>query len=214
VPAPGKSPGPPQPDGGSASPEEWVIDGYPGDISRNPADTEGYPRNNVRDLTGSDGYPTDTDGNPSSAEPPDVSSESEADRKESEYWERRGFSSLEEFLEETEADWDRVNGRTPPPPLRSVDGRPPTILDILTRRRKPPRSELPIAEIPEANPPRPRRATTKVRQVCVKLTDEGYESLAEAAAIYGVRPSTLARMLVHRGAGAVIEANGRRDPGS
>jgi hypothetical protein len=211
MPGPGKSDDQPQPDGRSASREEWVIDGYPGEIDRNPGDTDGYPRGSDGDLTDTDGYQTDTDGN-QSLEDPDVPSESEAERKEREHWERLGFSSLEEYLEESEAAWDRVNGRTPPPPLREVDRRPPTILDILTRRRKRPQSELPTAAIPEANPPRPRRAPAKARQVCVKLTEEGYESLAEAAAIYGVRPSTLARMLVHRGACAAIEANARRDP--
>jgi hypothetical protein len=42
--------------------------------------------------------------------------------------------------------------------------------------------------------------------VNVRLTRLGYEALAKAARTYGLRPTTLARLLIHRGAIAVLEA--------
>ncbi len=48
------------------------------------------------------------------------------------------------------------------------------------------------------------------RQVCVRLLGEHYDDLAAAAELYGVSPTTLARMLVRRGAKAVLDSY-RRD---
>ncbi|MDX6605609.1 MAG: hypothetical protein QOD14_149 [Solirubrobacterales bacterium] len=39
----------------------------------------------------------------------------------------------------------------------------------------------------------------------VRLTQLGYDALREAARAYGLRPTTLARLLIHRGALAVLE---------
>ena len=39
-----------------------------------------------------------------------------------------------------------------------------------------------------------------------RLTELGYDALAQAARGFGLRPTTLARLLIHRGAVAVIEA--------
>jgi hypothetical protein len=63
-----------------------------------------------------------------------------------------------------------------------------------------------------ADATRSRRPRT--RQVNVRLTELGYDALCQAAQSYGLRPTTLARLLVHRGALAVFEAreNGG-DPG-
>jgi hypothetical protein len=84
------------------------------------------------------------------------------------------------------------------------------------RRKRPPTQELPdIApgtvdlEAVAADATRPRES--RARQVNVKLTDLGYQALSEAARAYGVRPTTLARLLIHRGALAVLEAQGRSE---
>jgi hypothetical protein len=42
------------------------------------------------------------------------------------------------------------------------------------------------------------------RQVGCRLTHSQYEALVEAADLYGVRPTTLARQLVNRGVRAII----------
>ena len=68
---------------------------------------------------------------------------------------------------------------------------------IYSKRKKRPRT----GELPDATPPRGSRN----RQVNVKLTDLGYQALVEAARVYGLQPSTLARLLVYRGALAVLE---------
>lgn len=47
----------------------------------------------------------------------------------------------------------------------------------------------------------------RARQVNVKLTDEDYEKLQRAARIYGVRPATMAQLLVNRGLRAVLEGD-------
>jgi hypothetical protein len=49
------------------------------------------------------------------------------------------------------------------------------------------------------------RRQVAVRQVGVKLRPVDYDLLTEAARLYGVAPSTLARMLVRRGAQAIID---------
>jgi hypothetical protein len=101
------------------------------------------------------------------------------------WWRKLGFGSQQEYLdglEEHQAQFDRW--------FPSRTG------------RDPPAAALPGAEIADL-PPRRRRAP--VRQVGIKLRPVDYESLARAAFLYGVRPSTLARMLVNRGVRAVLE---------
>jgi len=71
------------------------------------------------------------------------------------------------------------------------------------RRRDPPPASLPGDEIGDVGTVR-RRAP--VRQVGIKLRPADYEALASAAFLYGVRPSTMARLLVNRGARAVLES--------
>jgi hypothetical protein len=47
-------------------------------------------------------------------------------------------------------------------------------------------------------------------QVSVRLRPRDFQRLREAAEIYGVRPTTFARMMVIRGVGAVLDAELRR----
>jgi hypothetical protein len=47
-------------------------------------------------------------------------------------------------------------------------------------------------------------------RVTVRMTPMQYERLGEAARLYGVRPTTLARMLIKRGATAILDEE-RRD---
>jgi hypothetical protein len=78
------------------------------------------------------------------------------------------------------------------------------------REKRPGAQELPDTapaevdlEAVASDATRPREARS--RQVNVKLTELGYEALSTAARTYGLRPSTLARLLIHRGAMAVLE---------
>jgi hypothetical protein len=154
--------------------------------------THGYP-------SGTDGYPLSSDGRPVDPEearapeepssgpagPPDDESEGGGD--DAAYWRRYGFSSFQEFLEEFEAVQRRAN-----PEWREYRD----VRDL-------PASELPGDEIAEVAP---RRRRTPVRQVGVKLRAADYEALANAAFLYGVRPTTMARLLVNRGVRAVLES--------
>ncbi len=47
-------------------------------------------------------------------------------------------------------------------------------------------------------------------QVSVRLRPTDFERLRRAAELYGVRPTTLARMMVIRGVGAILDAELRR----
>src|SRR5205814_1764137 len=66
-----------------------------------------------------------------------------------------------------------------------------------------PAAYIPGAEAGDIGDIRRRRPAT--RQVGVKLRHEDYELLVDAAAMYDVAPSTLARMLVRRGVLAIVE---------
>lgn len=58
---------------------------------------------------------------------------------------------------------------------------------------------------------RDRRRPTYTRQVCVRLSAAQHAELSNAADLYGVAPGTMARMLVRRGARAVLDARRRYD---
>lgn len=58
---------------------------------------------------------------------------------------------------------------------------------------------------------RNRRRRTYTRQVCVRLSAAQHAELSNAADLYGVAPGTMARMLVRRGARAVLDARRRHD---
>jgi hypothetical protein len=64
---------------------------------------------------------------------------------------------------------------------------------------------------PEVSEDRDRRRRVFTRQVCVRLSFGQFSELEQAAEIYGVAHSTMARILVRRGARAVIEHHRRYD---
>jgi hypothetical protein len=110
------------------------------------------------------------------------------------WWTKAGYESYWEVVKEDEAGWKRMGFRS-----------------IFDKRKKRPAS---ASELPDASPPeidlnalakdatRPRRP--RDHQVNVRLTELGHTALREAAKQYGLRPSTLARLLIHRGAIAVL----------
>jgi hypothetical protein len=112
------------------------------------------------------------------------------------FWERLGFESFRAYMDYLE---DQQSRRT----LFGGGG---------------PRIDLPSADtqVPsEAESPRPRSdSRPDVRQVGLKLAREDYDQLAEAADAYGVRPTTLARMLIRRGVRAMLKADRAERSGS
>jgi hypothetical protein len=99
-----------------------------------------------------------------------------------EFWEREGFGSLEEFMDEYRASWERI-GWSP-------------------RKRR--RDDLPEPSLPDGQVPAQRLAR-RDRQVNMRLTGDDHAKLEEAAKLYGVRPATMAQLLVNRGVRAVLE---------
>jgi hypothetical protein len=111
------------------------------------------------------------------------------------WWNKDGYETYWDVVKEDEAGWRRMGF--------------PSLYD---KRRKRPTSSR---ELPDATPlaidldalaadaTRPRRR--RERQVNVRLTQLGYDALCQAARAYGLRPATLARLLIHRGAFAVLE---------
>jgi hypothetical protein len=102
-----------------------------------------------------------------------------------ESWRRLGFESFDDFIQHIGEERRRVQGGFLEPPPRI------------------PATYLPGAEVGDVGDIRRRRGAT--RQVGIKLRREDYEMLAQAAAMYDVAPSTLARMLVRRGVLAIVE---------
>ena len=49
------------------------------------------------------------------------------------------------------------------------------------------------------------------RQICIRLSAAQYGELSRAAEIYGVAPGTMGRILVRRGARAVMDSYRRYD---
>jgi hypothetical protein len=110
------------------------------------------------------------------------------------WWNQAGYETFWDLVKEEEAGWQRMGFRS-----------------IFDKRRKRPKSR----ELPDPTPPqidldalandatRPRRP--RERQVNVRLTQLGYDALCRAARAYGLRPTTFARLLIHRGALAVLE---------
>jgi hypothetical protein len=103
------------------------------------------------------------------------------------WWNDYGFASFGEYLKESHKEAEKVAA--------------------LFSRRK--RSATPAAKLPPGAPPeaQPTRAGRN-RQVSIRLDDAGYEALQAAARIYGVAPSTMARLLVQKGAQQAVEAEG------
>ena len=111
------------------------------------------------------------------------------------WWNQAGYETYWDLVKEDEAGWERMGFKS-----------------IFSKRRKRPHA----GDLPDTAPAeidlealakdatRPRG--TRQRQVNVRLTQLGYDALCEAARIYGLRPTTLARLLIHRGAHAVLDA--------
>jgi hypothetical protein len=156
---------------------------------RYQSDTDGDRGGTDRYRFGSDGYRAEQEPQPGEAEAR-AGKEREAEfdlaarfMEPSEgWWTRYGFESLGEYLRESETG--RVRTWAPPKHKKT----------------------LPVPKLPEdvTQLPAPKRSGRR-HQVATRLNDEGYEALVKAARIYGVAPSTLARLLIHRGAMAVVE---------
>lgn len=112
-------------------------------------------------------------------------SEADLEEKNSEQrdcrWGRLGYESEDHFWRvqiESQRAWDATLGK-----------------------RRPPRPRLPGSAPPE----RPGSRDSRTRQVNVKLSADDHDALVEAARSYGLRPSTMAQLLVNRGLKAVAE---------
>jgi hypothetical protein len=102
------------------------------------------------------------------------------------WWTEYGFASLGDYLREVDAGWERIGW---------------------SRKRRRKRSDLPAPDAPsggELPPPSRRLGDQQGRQVGIRLDAHGYQALCEAARIYGVAPSTMARLLVHKGALKIV----------
>jgi hypothetical protein len=64
---------------------------------------------------------------------------------------------------------------------------------------------------PETREDQDRRRLIYSRQVCVRLSPGQFGELGSAANLYGVAPSTMARILLRRGARAILEHHRRYD---
>ena len=147
---------------------------------------------------GTDGYPSGTDGYPVDPATPSVRSSlgpAEGDQRhhddqpeeeaEAPYW--AGFDSPEAYFDHIEAERAKVQKYLEPGP----------------RRRAVPAPDFPGGdEIAGSEALAGHQAA--VRQVGVKLKSVDYDLLVQAARLYGVAPSTLARMLVRHGAQAIV----------
>jgi hypothetical protein len=109
------------------------------------------------------------------------------------WWNAAGYETYWDCVQEQEKSWARMG-------YSSIYGKP---------KATPQASELPDATPPSidleavaSDATRPRGS--RERQVNVRLTQIGYEALSQAAKAYGLRPTTLARLLIHRGALAVL----------
>ncbi len=178
-------------------------DGYPSGTDGYPSGTDGYP-------SGTDGYPSGTDGYPAHPAPPSMRSslgpaegvQPNADDRPEEnaegeepYW--SGFESPEAYFDHILAERAKVQKYLEPPP----------------RRRPVPAPDFPGGDEIAGSGGLVRRQAA-VRQVGVKLRLVDYDLLAQAAELCGVAPSTLARMLVRRGAQAIIDRDrSGSDPG-
>jgi hypothetical protein len=167
-----------------------------------PPGTDGYPVGDDPPTPGTDGYPPGTDGYPS--DPPTSSKPwvrpsagsagvepDEGGRKggRKPYW--AGYESPEAFFDHIEAERAKIH--------RYMEPRP--------RRRHIPAPDFPgDDEIAGSEAFAGSRAA--VRQVGVKLRPVDYDLLAKAAGLCGVAPSTLARILVRRGAQAIVNREG------
>lgn len=141
---------------------------------------------------GSPGYPASSEGYSDCEENPDgdgrAGSEgdtgTEGGRRE--FWKPLGFETFRDYI--------------------NYMNRMQDLYAPLPRTARPPAPE--ISELDTAQPQPPRPSYTRRRQLNVKLRDHEADALERAADIYGLRPATLARVLVNRGVDAVLERFG------
>jgi hypothetical protein len=162
-------------------------------------DSDGYQSDSDSD---SNGYRSDSHGDSDGYHPDDIDQYDEGlhplievykSMREG-WWNQAGYETYWDLVKEEEAGWERMGwGHR-----------------FKNKQKRPVASDLPDAapadidlDAVAADAAQPRRP--RCRQVNVRLTELGYDALREAARSYGVRPTTLARLLIHRGAIAVLE---------
>jgi hypothetical protein len=135
--------------------------------------------------------PTGEDTGKSSPEYPegtgDYSEESEegaGGRRE--FWKSLGFETFRDYIDHLNEMQDRYAP--------------------LPRMARPPAPD--VSELDASKPEPPRSSYMRRRQVNVKLRDHEADALERAADVYGLRPATLARVLVNRGVEAILERRG------
>ena len=169
--------------------------------------SDGYRDGSDGYRSGSDGYRSGSDGYPPNTGPgqPEAGSDQaargadpleRASEPSEGWWTGYGFASLGDYLREVDAGWERIGWS----------------------RKRAKRSEVPVPDPPgvSASVPAPQRLREqRGRQVGVRLDASGYRALCEAARIYGVAPSTMARLLVHKGAVKIVsdQAESEADSG-
>jgi hypothetical protein len=136
-----------------------------------------------RDRGSTEEYPRGTEEYSAQEEPP---SPEAREGPAQEFWEREGYESLQAYMD---AGWEAIGwSNRPAPRLSEVQGATPPA------GKAPPPGKLPTRAL-------------KVHQVNVKLTPSEYDTLTEAARRYAVATSTLAAVLVYRGAVAALAAD-------
>jgi hypothetical protein len=107
----------------------------------------------------------------------------EPPRGSGEWWRQATTEQMWEFIEETDEKWARMG---------------------LGPRRS--RKSIPDPSLPRgAAPGEHGRGRIRDRQVNVKLTARDHERLARVARSFGVRPATMAQLLVNRGLEAALD---------
>ena len=97
------------------------------------------------------------------------------------WWNRYGFASLGEYFR---------NSRTGPDRPASLEPK---------RKRK----DIRAARLPKGADPDPKSRPgpyARTRQISIRLDEDAYGDLLKAAAMYGLPPSTMGRLLVGKGA--------------
>jgi hypothetical protein len=173
--------------------------------------SNGYPAGTDRERPGTDGEQPGTDGYPSGQPGTDgylsgtdgYQTQEHADRGR--YDEEEDFDLAARFMEPEEGWWTRYGYRSLGEYLRDKAEGP-----VRTWTPPRPKRSIPTPQPPNPDPPPvPARRSGRWRQVAARLDEEGYEALTKAARIYGVAPSTMARLLIHRGAMAALEQERR-----
>ena len=147
--------------------------------------TEEYPRGTEEYSAQEEPPSPDTREGPAPARGEAMSGDERPEPDTQEYWEREGYESLQGYVD---AGWEAIGwSNRPKPRLRELHGATPPA------GKAPPPGKLPTRPL-------------KIHQVNVKLTPSEYDTLTEAARRYAVATSTLAAVLVYRGAVAALAA--------